>query len=55
MSKIIPEILTARSHTCPWVMITLLQRLSDGTLDINAEYQRDEVWPSIKKTRLQQN
>ena len=55
MSKIIPEILTARSHTCPWVMITLLQRLSDGTLDINAEYQRDEVWPSIKKTRLQQS
>ena len=55
-SKVIPETLTDNeSHTRLYSIQSLLKKLSKGTLDIDAEYQRGEVWEDNKKTRLIQS
>jgi len=42
--SIIPEQFTNDSYTKPFSISSILKKLDNGTLDINAEYQRGEVW-----------
>lgn len=46
---------TKDSYAKPYQIESLLKKLSKGTLDINATYQRGEVWTSHKKTCLAQS
>lgn len=46
---------TKDSYSIPIVIETFLKKLSKGDLDINAKYQRGEVWSSHKKTCLAQS
>ena len=53
--SVTPEQLTAQSYTKPIPLSSLLDELTDKSLDLDAEYQRDEVWSNEKKTRLIQS
>ena len=53
--SIIPEQLTTQSFTKPIPLSSLLNKLTNKSLCLNAEYQRDEVWSAEKKTKLIQS
>lgn len=53
--SIIPEKLTTQSFTKPIPLSSLLNKLINKSLDLEAEYQRDEVWSTEKKTKLIQS
>ena len=53
--SVTPEQLTAESNTKPIPLSSLLDDLTDNSLDLEAEYQRDEVWGNEKKIRLLQS
>ena len=53
--SVTPEQLTAQSYTKPIPLSSLLDELTDKSLDLDAEYQIDEVWSNEKKTRLIQS
>ena len=52
---ITPEQLTTQSFTRPFPLSSLLNKLTNKDLILDAEYQRDEVWSTEKKTRLIQS
>ena len=52
---IIPDQFTNDSHAKPLPISSILKKLDNKTLDVNAEYQRGEVWSSQKKTCLAQS
>lgn len=54
-NSLIPEMLCKDSHHKPFPISSLLKKLQCEKLDINASYQRDEVWNDNKKTNLIQS
>ncbi len=53
--SVIPEKLTKESYNKPYPVSSLLKKLDSKLLDLEADYQRDEVWSPEKKTSLIQS